>query len=126
MDNQLGSTRQMHIGVPRIEQHGERVRLIADIDLGNGDVRPLWAEVDACYGQYLCAERSDAFLVGLLHYAMSNQYDVVCEVPVTAEILLRLRTVLIPILVHNNQEMHTTQIDAPPPFPQIPFPQQRP
>lgn len=113
MDNQLGSTRQMHIGVPRIEQHGERVRLIADIDLGNGDVRPLWAEVDACYGQYLCAERSDAFLVGLLHYAMSNQYDVVCEVPVTAEILLRLRTVLIPILVHNSQKMHATQIEAP-------------
>lgn len=52
MDNQLGSTLQMHIGRPRIERNGERVRLIADIDLGNGDVRPLWAEVDACYGKY--------------------------------------------------------------------------
>ena len=113
MDTQSDAPRTMHIGTPRIEQHGERVRLIADIDLGGGDIRPLWVEVDACYGQYLCAERSDAFLIGLLHYAMCNHYDVVCEAPVTAEILLRLRTVLIPALVHNSRVMHETQIEAP-------------
>ncbi len=113
MDNQLGSTLQMHIGRPRIERNGERVRLIADIDLGNGDVRPLWAEVDACYGKYLCTERSDAFLIGLLHYAMLNHYDVACEAPVTAEILFRLRTVLIPALVHNSRVMYATRIEAP-------------
>lgn len=113
MATQTDTSRTMRIGAPRIEHHGERVRLIADVDLGGGDVRPLWAEVDACYGQYLCAERSDAFLIGLLHYAMCNHYDVVCEAPVTAEILLRLRTILIPILVYNSRAMHETQIDAP-------------
>ena len=113
MDTQSDAPRTMHIGAPHIEQCGERVRLIADIDLGGGDVRPLWVEVDACYGQYLCAERSDAFLIGLLHYAMCNHYDVVCEAPVTAEILLRFRTVLIPALVHNSRVMHETQIEAP-------------
>lgn len=113
MVTQSEAPRTMHIGVPHIEQHGERVRLIADIDLGGGDIRPLWAEVDTCYGQYLCSERSDAFLIGLLHYAMCNHYDVVCEAPVTAEILLRLRTILIPALVHNSRVMHETQIEAP-------------
>lgn len=103
----------LHIGLPRIERVDDKARLIADIRIGDVDSRPLWIEFDEAYAQYLCDERSDAFLVGLLLYAMCNQMDIVCEAPVTAQLLYQLRTYLIPALAHNSAVLHETRITAP-------------
>lgn len=102
----------LHIGHPRIEPSEDKVRLIADIRIGTDDCRPLWVEFDKEYAQYLCDERSDAFLIGLLLYAMFNRLDIVCEAPVTAQLLYQLRTYLIPALAHNSAVLHETQISA--------------
>ena len=48
-------------------------RLSSDI-IQNGESHPLWFEVDDKYGKYLCAERSDAFVIGLLHYLEYPQF----------------------------------------------------
>ena len=105
--------RTMRIGAPRIECRNGRARLIAEIRIGEGDVRPLWFEVEEKYGQYLCAERSDAFLIGLLNFAQREWLDIVCEAPVSAQLLYQIRTYLIPSLARNSKAMHETRIEAP-------------
>ena len=103
----------MRIGAPRIERHDGRARLIAEVRIGEGDVRPLWFEVEERYGQYLCAERSDAFLIGLLNFAQREWLDIVCEAPVTAQLLYQIRTYLVPSLARNSQTLYATRIEAP-------------
>ena len=100
-------------GCRQVEHHDARARLIAEIRIGEDDVRPLWFEVEEKYGQYLCAERSDAFLIGLLNFAQREWLDIVCEAPVTARLLYQIRTYLIPSLARNSKALHETRIDAP-------------
>lgn len=107
------AVRTMRIGAPRIERRGGRARLTAEIRIGEDDVRPLWFEVEEKYGQYLCAERADAFLIGLLNFAQRERLDIVCEAPVTARLLYQIRTYLIPSLARNSKVLHETRIEAP-------------
>lgn len=98
--------------MPRIEHREKHARLIADITV-DGEVRPVWFEVEERYGQYLCHERSDAFLIGVLNFAQRGGYDITCEAPVTAHLLYQLRVDLIPSLVRNSKKIYATQITAP-------------
>lgn len=70
-------------------------RVIAKIDVED-EKREVWFQVDEQYEKYLCYERSDAFLVGLLNWAMRERCDFLCEAPVTEELLYQLREYLIP------------------------------
>ncbi len=107
------AVRTMRIGAPRIERRGGRARLTAEIRIGEDDVRPLWFEVEEKYGRYLCAERADAFLIGLLNFAQRERLDIVCEAPVTARLLYQIRTYLIPSLARNSKVLYETRIEAP-------------
>ena len=67
------------IAKPIVEkQNGGGVRMSANVDV-DGIKTPLWVEVPEEYGDYLCAERSDAFLLGLLHYALEFGHDIKCH-----------------------------------------------
>lgn len=77
-----------------------------------GEVRPVWFEVEERYGRYLCAERSDAFLIGLLNHAQRDGYDIVCEAPVGAQLLYQIRTYLVPSLARNSAALYATRIEA--------------
>lgn len=70
-------------------------------------------DVDEPYGKYLCTERADAYLIGLLSLAMRERCDFVCEAPVSAELLHQLETELIPVLVKYAPSLHTPRIAAP-------------
>ena len=70
-------------------------RLSADV-VQDGEVHPLWFEVDDRYGKYLCAERSDAFVIGLLHYAMRKGHDIASDVPMTRRLYEQLTDQFIP------------------------------
>lgn len=63
----------------------------------NGNWR-MWFEVDEQYEEMLCLERSDAFLIACLYYAMVAGEDIQCEIPVTSELLYQLSEYLIPAL----------------------------
>lgn len=56
----------IQIGRPYIEQAGKNFRLTADVVMDQ-ETKKWWFEVPAEYKQYLCTERSDAFLIGILH-----------------------------------------------------------
>lgn len=96
---------------PKVEARGGRSRLSAEIDVA-GEAREVWFEVEEKYGHGLCAERSDAFLVGLLNWAMRERCDFVCEAPVGEELLYQLREYLIPAVVKASETLHAPKITA--------------
>ncbi len=64
------------------------------------------------YGKYLCHERADAWLIGLLNWAMRERCDFICESPVTEELLYNIRRDLLPALHRNGPHLHLPQITA--------------
>lgn len=99
------------IGRPRIEKLNGLTRMTSIIVV-RGEERPVWFEVEDKYGMYLCDERSDAFLIGILSYAMREHCDIRCEAPVSAQLLYQIRTYLIPSLVRNSKVLHLVNIEA--------------
>lgn len=103
-----GST--IKLMAPKIVRHGECSRLTCQFD-DNGETIELWFEVDNKYEQYLLHERSDAFLVCLLWYAMRTGRDIECAAPVTEELLYNIETLLIPSLVkHSKPRLYPVKI----------------
>jgi len=98
----------MRISQPKVVTKSGKSRLTAAITLekeaDQHEVRELWFEVDEKYHSYLCDERSDAFLVAMLQYAMRFGYDITCEAPITAELLYNLKFHLVPILCKSSSE----------------------
>lgn len=99
------------IGISSAED--EKVRLTADVLTPDQPERTLYYEVDAAYGECLCMERSDPFVLGLLAYAMLNEYDITCKVPVSEQLYYQLTTYLIPIVSKNVPHYHHIVIRAP-------------
>jgi len=79
----------------------------------DGECKTLWFEVSSEYEKYLCYERSDAFLVGTLPWAMRNNHDITCVAPVTEELLYNLNHHLLPILSKTDKKCYPTRIIAP-------------
>ncbi len=68
------------IGKPYLSDRGEYVRLCADMKRPAGDFT-FWFEVSREYKEYLCTERSNAFVLAVLEYAMYLDCDIRCEGP---------------------------------------------
>lgn len=101
------------INQPYIEEiEGGKVRLCSRIEGSMNDV--LYYEVDEKYRQYLCDDRADAFLVGLLHSAMFNGEDIVCKCGVSEQLLFQMNTYYVPIVSQNMKDMHAIDMTAEP------------
>lgn len=99
------------IGVPYIEKGLEFSRIICDILIDNTEYK-IWFQVEKEYEKYLCVERADAYVIGLLNYAMRNNHDIYCEIPVTEELLYAIETDLIPSLSKHGKNLHAIKIVA--------------
>lgn len=99
------------IKAPYLQKNGEKSRCICKIHVDD-EVRTVWFEVDEQYEQYLVTERADAYVIGLLHWCMSNKHDIKCEVPITEELLYNIRTILIPSLVKHTNNLYNISIEA--------------
>lgn len=95
-----------------IESHNSKSRLIFDIELNN-ESKPIWFEVEKEYESYLCFERCDAAVIGLLNWAMRNKHDIKANVPITEELLYNINEYLIPSLVKYDKRLNSIQILAP-------------
>lgn len=91
----------LRISHPTITRHGPRVRLSADI-VKDGIAHPLWFEVQEQFADGLCADRCDAFVIGLLNYAMQHGHDITCEGPVTDQLHFQVTSRLIKVLARYN------------------------
>ena len=112
-ERRAGAVGTLRIGAPRVVCGEGRARLVAEVRVA-GATREVWFEVEEAYGCYLCAERADAFLVGLLPNAQREGWDIVCEAPVTEELLYQLRDYLVPALARNGHALYATRIEATP------------
>jgi len=107
------------IDQPKVLSNDGKSRLNARIEIDNSqfendsEQHELWFEVENEYEKYLCFERSDAFIVGALQWAMRNGHDITCTAPVTKELLYNLHEHLIPILFKYSRTFHKTRIFAP-------------
>lgn len=72
----------------------------------------IWFKVDEKYGQYLCDERGDAYLIAVLNYAMRNGHDIISEAPITEDLLYNIETYLIDGLIEYNPQFHRSVITA--------------
>ncbi len=103
----------LFIGSPYIERKADKSRLVCDIEIDDKETRSVWFEVDREYEQYLCTERSDAYVIGLLNWAMRARHDMTCATPISEELLFSLNEYLIPSLVKYAPSFHAVKIDAP-------------
>lgn len=104
----------IHIGKPYIETlesavNGKAVRLCADITKINHNAASskkstLYFEFEERFAPYLCHERSDAFVLGLLIMAMEDNYDVEYEVPLSEKLYYQLSIYFIPMVSKYNAE----------------------
>lgn len=97
---------------PQLIQEGEYSKLQAIIDI-DGKQSHLWIKTNKKYGKYLCWERSDAFVVGLLSYAMRNGHDITCQAPIGEYLYYQLSNYLIDAIYKSSKVLHKTQINAP-------------
>lgn len=94
-----------------VSSENSKARLVADIYEDN-QKKVVWAEVDKKYESYLCTERADAFVIGLLHYAMSHNHDIICEVPMGEYLYYQITTYLIDAIAKGSPLMHNIKITA--------------
>lgn len=88
-----------------------KARLQTDLDI-DGQKKHIWFEVDVKYKDYLCYERSDAFVVALLNYAMREGHDITCKAPIGEELYYQITTYLIDAVYKGSKVLHNTKIIA--------------
>ena len=96
---------------PYITEANGKSRLVADI-IVDDKTKQVFFEVENEYAKYLCYERSDAFLIGILNYAMRFNHNIICKAPVTEELLYNINEYLIPSLAQNDSRLSNITIDA--------------
>ena len=99
------------IGVPKILKKNKKSRIAVDVEI-NDEIKSLWLEVDEKYERFLVKDRCDAFLIALLPYAMKNKKEIICQSPVSEELLHNIRTHLIPTLTKSGKSFYKSRISA--------------
>ncbi len=100
------------IHTPRVTMEKGRARLTAEIEVGGGTY-PLWTEVSAAYGEYLCAERSDAFVAALLFVAFKLGEDITFEAPMTDELKEGVEHDFIDVICQHEPALHHVKLNGP-------------
>lgn len=94
---------------PQLVKESKSVKLEALIDV-DGIQKAMYIKVEEKYSPYLCWERSDAFVVGLLDYAMRNGHDIRCEAPLGEDLYYQLTTDFVDALYKGSKNLHRTII----------------
>ena len=99
----------LKIGKPEIVEKGSQSALQAVIYEGERS-KVLEYCVDKKYEKYLTWERSDAFVVALLYYAMIKNIDIEWETPCNAQLIYQLKTYFIPVYAHEFSFIHRIEL----------------
>ena len=85
------------IFTPQIIETTTGARLQAEFEV-DGDKNVLWYEVEKKYAEYLTNERADAFVVGLLWYALKHQHDIQVLSPMSERLYYTINKYLTPLM----------------------------
>ena len=93
-----------------VESNGNaRLQAVLEID---GDQKCVWFQVDQKYRDYLCWERSDAFVVGVLNYAKRHGHDIKTTTPMSVELYYQLEHYLIDAVCKNEPKFHRVKLTS--------------
>ena len=95
---------------PYIEKNGKKSRLVFNVDI-NKEKKHVFFEVEKKYEKYLCCDRIDAILVGILSYAMRKNECIKSDSYVTEELLYKIKTYLIPTITKYDDFLFPIDID---------------
>ena len=103
------------IGQPYIEKRGQEVYLLSLIQ---DEVRQreleVWYSVDEKYGEYLCSDYADCFLLLVLQLAMNTGQDIRVKSPVSSRLLFNLENTVQPLLAKTSPKFKHIRIEATP------------
>lgn len=102
---------KMIIGNAHSHTGGGIVRLCADIN-NNGKNFTMTFDFPEKYGEYICMEYADPFVLMALEYAMAKQYDIECEQAMTEKLYYQLTNYFIPLLSENTKTFHKIALSA--------------
>ena len=94
-----------------VEESDGMSTLFTDIDI-NDKKKNVYVSVEKDYGKFLSPERADYALVGMLAYAIRKGHDIICEAPVTEELLYNIREYLIPTFFRSDSRCYPVKIQA--------------
>ena len=106
------SEKMIRFSRPVLKELEDKVRMQVEATIGGGEKEILYYEVSKEYKDYLCYERSDAFVIAALPWAIRAGYDIVCEAPVTEALLYHIQEDLLPILANYDPATHAIKIIA--------------
>lgn len=95
-----------------IEEKNDKASLVAFID-DNGVTKNIKYTVYNKYKDYLTTERSDAFVIALLYYAMINSFDLTWEIPCDEKLIYQIKTYFIPVYEKEIPFMHAISLNGP-------------
>lgn len=108
----LPNNKVMRLHAPRIENSDGLSRMVAEFELGEKKDE-LFFEVDEKFGSYLTPERSDAFVMIALIWALYDGFDIECEAPITDRLYYQLSEYLLPIICRYIGQYHRISIKGP-------------
>ncbi len=94
------------------EKDDQKLLLISTLRIDDEDFDLIVSLHGKEYFKYIVDDRTDAFLFGVLPYAMRHGHDIICEQPVTGNFLFNLETQYIPALYEHDVELYRTKIKA--------------
>ena len=88
----------IYISKPYIEERGNEMFLVSIVkDESRNLQTELWYSVEKQYGQYLCDDYADSFLLVVLAVAMHSKQDIKIDAPVSSRLLFNVHNTLQPI-----------------------------
>lgn len=102
----------LSIGEVYLQNLPEQTRLCADIS-ADGRGTTLWFGLEPDQAHYLCAERSDAFVMALLPMAMRRGSDIHFQTPMSRRLRYQLENYLVPTLAGAGDLYHPIRLHGP-------------
>ena len=95
----------IHIESPRVVSDANFATLETFLSINNKREK-VWFKVAKKYESYLCFERTDAFVIAVLNYAMRNRHDIRCDAPISEDLYYNIDRYLIDALVKYNKDFY--------------------
>lgn len=109
-------TQKLIIKQPRMVTMGGVARVTCEVveasEEGGVIKKNVTFDVDRRYRKYIVTENANAYLVGLLPYAMRNDMDIEIESSVSSDLLHNIEMLLIPHLVKYDKRLYLTKIST--------------
>ena len=102
----------INLQTPYVVKENTLSRLCCEYEYNNKK-SSIWFEVSNEYTDYLCFERCDAFVIGLLDFAMRHGCNIKSEAPISDYLLYQLEKYVLAVFSKSSDKMFCVKIDAP-------------